>query len=259
MPRGTVYPTHIRSEARELRHLGLSLGEISCKMALPKNTISGWVQDAELSQEQKLRLKTKEIISIYKARKLATKACKKKASDKRSKILTESTKYSKLPYHDENIGRIVCAILYLCEGSKHPATDFVSFGNSDPGLIKLFLRLLRNNFDIDESKFRCRVMHRADQNPYELMAFWSEATNIPLTKFYRSYFDKRTKNKPTQKLGYKGVCAVYYLNSLLQYRLQSIGEEIIKMVELRGIEPLTYTMPLCRASNCATAPCDEKL
>ena len=135
-------------------------------------------------------------------------------------------------------------MIYLCEGGKYPLTRQLTFGNSDPEMIRFFLELLRRWFGVDESKFRCRVIHRCDQNGEDLKKFWSELTRIPLKQFYRSYADKRTLDKPTKKEAYKGVCAVMYFDTGLQFELQAIGEAILKNGGADGNRTRNPTMPL---------------
>ncbi len=69
-------------------------------------------------------------------------------------------------------------------------------------------------------------MHRCDQNGEDLCRHWSGLTRIPLSKFYKPYRDKRTKGRKTENKDYKGICAIIYLSTDLQYELQSIGESL---------------------------------
>ena len=119
--------------------------------------------------------------------------------------------------------------MYLCEGGKYPSSRHLTFGNTDPAMIKTFLTLLRQHYEIAESKFRVRVMHRWDQDGAALRRYWSRVTGIPLRQFYRSYADRRTKGTPTRKYTYKGVCSVQYGDTTTQYELQAIGEAVLKM------------------------------
>ena len=52
MPRGQYYPEELREEARRLRREGWSLNEIAAKLGPPKNTLTLWVGDIELTSEQ---------------------------------------------------------------------------------------------------------------------------------------------------------------------------------------------------------------
>jgi len=222
-----LYPEKIKEKARSLRKQGWSLGEISQNLSIPKNTLSGWVKEIRLTEKQKQRIKKKEIISAAKGRILAAKVLKQKLENWKESIRKRTRQFSKMPFKNAKTGKLTCGILYACEGSKYPSTRCLSFANSDPKMIKFFLTMLREYFDIDEKKFRCRIQQRYDQNSDKLKRFWSSVTRIPLGQFYKNYADKRTEGKLTAKKDYKGVCTLQYFNTNLQFELQAIGEAVI--------------------------------
>lgn len=113
-------------------------------------------------------------------------------------------------------------MLYLCEGSKRNGGS-LCFGNSDPTIIRLFLRLFRICYPVDEGKFRCTVQCRADQDLKQLPLFWSKVTQIPLNQFYRSRVDQRTIGLPTKKVDYKGVCRIDYFSAAIYNELRVVG------------------------------------
>ena len=139
--------------------------------------------------------------------------------------------YSNLAIKTPKIGKLICGVLYLCEGSKYPASTAMTFGNSDPKIIQAFLYLLRKHFRIREEKLHCRIIPRWDQGLNELQHFWSDITKIPLSNFYKTQPDKRTKGKTTNRKDYKGICVISYCDTSLQFELQSIGEAIINGAE----------------------------
>jgi transcriptional regulator with XRE-family HTH domain len=55
----TIYSNKVKRRARDLRRKGWSLGEISRKIGIPKNTLSGWFKGIRLTQKQKKRIKKK--------------------------------------------------------------------------------------------------------------------------------------------------------------------------------------------------------
>lgn len=229
MPTVAKYEEDVIAQARQLRRNGWSINEISIKTAIPKTTIQGWIKGIVLTECQKKRIKLKELTGFSLARKIAAESNKNKLQKRLSAIKSKASYYRDLPFKQGDIGKIVCSIMYLCEGGKYPATRCVMFGNSDPGIIKLFIRLLRDNFIINESKFRCRIMQRADQSSEQLLHFWSKVTGVHQESFYKNYIDKRTKDKKTRKEKYKGVCVVYYFDTAIQNELQFIAEEIIEV------------------------------
>jgi len=223
-----VYPASIKQKARNLRRQGWSMGEISLKMKIPKNTVQGWVRDIQLTQRQKDRLKQKIAASGVIGRPLAVKTNRERHEKWKEGIKEKAKHFIKLPLNNPEIGKLVCGILYLCEGAKYPSSRFLHFGNSDHKLIYFFLNLLRETYELDEEKLRFSIGYRFDQDYEELKEYWSNLTGIPRAKCLNNKPDKRTKGKPTLRKDYKGVCRVIYCDASLQFELQSIGEAIIK-------------------------------
>ena len=102
------------------------------------------------------------------------------------------------------------------------------FGNSDPNIIRLFLKLLRKCYDIKEDKFRCTLQARADQNIPVLETFWSKTTGIPLSQFYGARIDPRSFNSVSKKKDYKGVCRINYFSGHVYNELRIITDIIYK-------------------------------
>lgn len=226
-----MYSPKTKQKARNLRTKGWSLGEISRKIKIPKNTLSGWVRDIRLTEKQEERIRQKIIDSSAIGRSLAVKVNREKIEKWKSGIMEKVKHYGQLMLKDPKIGKLICGLLYLCEGAKYPSTRCLIFGNTDPVMIRYFLNLLRTSFDINEEKLRCRVMYRWDQDVEELNKYWSKVTGVPLHHFFRTTPDKRTKGKPTLKSDYRGVCSIQYPSTALQFELQSIGEAIINGAE----------------------------
>jgi len=216
----------LKNKGLNLRKRGLSLAEISALINIPKNTIQGWVKNIKLTKKQKARLKKKEIECGRKGLLKALKINRDKIAKWKESVRERTEKFKTILPGKGDMAKLLCGALYLCEGAKYPATRHLVFGSSDARMIKLFLDLLRKNFNVDEKKFRCRIMHRYDQNGRALNKYWSKLTKIPLPQFYKNYKDKRTKGKITRNKDYKGICAVIYNSTDLQYELQLIGESL---------------------------------
>jgi hypothetical protein len=223
MPRGKHYPEELREEARRLRREGWSLNEISAQLGPPKNTLTLWVRDIELTQEQRARLFEKERVVIGENRALAAAAHRQA---RLHRIATQRTKamqlLDELTDH-QYVNHIAAAMLYLGEGAKREGV--FAFGNSDPRIIRYWMFLLRSSFDIDESKFRIQIMRRADQDEAELQAYWSNVTGI--YRFIKSHVDPRTEGAPTKRLDYKGVCKVSYHDVSLRRYLDALAHGLM--------------------------------
>ncbi len=236
------YPPEIKTKAVDLRKQGYSLYELRDLLSVRLATIQGWVKHVQLSPKAKKRIRWRILEGGKVARARAEAANRQKIENWKQGIQKNSRREISQRYLSRDFGRILCATLYACEGSKYPSARMLGFGNSDPQIIRFFLNLLRACFAIDEKKFRCEILYRCDQDWNILKRYWSRVTDIPSHQFYRGKPDERTRGKPTLREDYRGVCYVKYLNTTLQFTLQSIGEALMEnagkeMVEPEGVEP----------------------
>ncbi len=209
-----MYSTALRQRAITLRAKGLSYSLIQNKLGvkIPKSTFSYWCRNVQLPASYWERLEAGNIKHLALARLLS-----RKMQAKKRKAYLDTFFEKNLPLgtylQNEDVAKIILTILYLGEGSKTLGRGSVVFGNSDPATIKLFLKLLRGCYSVDESKFRCTVQYRADQDTKALNTFWSKTTLIPLKQFYAPRIDARSRGKKTTKKDYKGVCRVDYFKA----------------------------------------------
>ena len=220
---------NLKNKVMKLRKDGMTYGEIIKAIGknIPKSTLSYWCDGILLSRFQKLRIKIASEKNIEKGRLIAHQVLKMRRKEYLNSMDLRISHLVKF-MENKNVAKIVASALYLGEGAKH-RNGSLMLGNSDPHIIKLFLRLLRNSYDINESKFRCTVQCRADQNTQELEKFWRQVTKIPKRQFYKTRIDPRTIGKPSRKLDYKGVCRIEYYSADLYIELKKIGELICKV------------------------------
>jgi len=195
----------LRAEARRLRKKGLSIKDIRQKLGIPLSTLSGWLRDVELSEKQKDGLKKKWQQALIDAR---VKAVMWHNEQKRLRLEQARSQaketLSQIDVTDKNILDLTLALLYLGEGFKGNETGM---GNSDPLILKFFIAVLKQSYDIDIKNIVCELHLRADQNANEIKKFWAKELQIPVSNFKRIYFDKRTTGSKTYP-HYKGVCVV---------------------------------------------------
>jgi len=216
---------YLKDRAILLRKDGKTYSEIQSKLncPIPKSTLSVWFKNIVLSEDQKQVLKNRVTYNINRSRKLAL-ATNRKKRKQYLKTVFDRIRHLKKLVEDRDIAKIVIAVLYMGEGKKSNCS--VVFGNSDPKIIALFLRLLRHCYKIDENKFRCTLQCRADQDIKNLEKFWSKTTGIPLKKFYKAQIDPRTIGRPSKKPDYKGVCRIDYFSADIFNELMKIAEII---------------------------------
>ncbi len=218
----------LKKQACLLRGEGKTYSEIKgiLNVNLPKSTLSYWCKGVVLRQDYYDKVRFFNQVNLAKFRELALQVNRTK-----QQILLENIyKHNKylLNKIDEDVEKIILAILYLGEGTKWKSSRYLGLGNSNSEVIKLYLKLLRNCYKINENKLKCRISYRADQDIKELQNFWSNITKIPLNNFYKTKFDPRTIGKITKNKEYKGVCVVYYCDTKIQLELEIIADLIMK-------------------------------
>ncbi|MEK7151513.1 MAG: hypothetical protein AAB784_02280 [Patescibacteria group bacterium] len=213
-----------KKQAIKLRRLGKTYSEIiSVLPKVSKSTLSNWLAHLKLSTNQKEKLSKNINKKLNRARAQAAILQSKKRKEYFSDIENKNAHLIKILRTDIKAAKLVLSALHLGEGSKNRQGS-MQLGNSDPGIIKLFLKLMRACYEIDESKFRCTILCRADQNYRKLENFWKLVTGIPKKQFYKTRVDPRTIGKPSRKLDYKGVCVINYLSASVYYDLLTLGK-----------------------------------
>ncbi|OGY98890.1 MAG: hypothetical protein A3B13_00380 [Candidatus Liptonbacteria bacterium RIFCSPLOWO2_01_FULL_45_15] len=217
---------NLQKEAMRLRKMGKTYGDIQkiLNQRIPKSTLSFWSKNAQLSPRHIELIRKRAEERMNNARLISAETNRKKR-EKRLESIKKGIKHLALLMKNPDVGKIALTMLYFGEGSK-TRKGSLTFGNSDSRIISLFLRLLRECYEIDENKFRCTLQCRADQDINKLERFWSDITKIPSALFYKARIDPRTIGKPSKKLDYKGVCRIDYFSADIYNELKIIAQDI---------------------------------
>ena len=172
---------------------GKSYSEICSALGIPKSTLSGWFSDVVLSETAQKRItersQKKSLDGLIKRNKNQTKLAWERARQIQNSASKEIDSLSKTDL------LIVAAALYWAEGYKkllvrkgkevthHP----VSLTNSDPVLIKMFLRFLREYCKVPEEKIRADLRIFPNQNGKYIQEFWEKETGILPCNFGKIY------------------------------------------------------------------------
>lgn len=213
---------HLKNQVIPLREQGKTYSEIRVilKTYISNGTLSLWCKNVVLPPQYKDKIAQLARSNFSKARKKAIET-NRQIREQYLKNLLEKNSHIKTVIRNKDSARVALAMLYLGEGSKNPGS--LTFCNSNPLIIQLFLYLLRYCYVIDESKFRCTVQCRADQNTNELKKYWSALTTISEHQFIKPQIDSRTIGKPTKQPNYKGVCRISYFSAQIFIELQQIA------------------------------------
>jgi len=208
------YDKQIIEKAVEIRRSGGTYDSIRADLALniPKSTLSGWLRDLPESEQIRYQNKARDLTNLQRARSSSIEYYRKRRESLEALSLADN-QYLKSALNNSESMKIALSMLYLGEGTKNPRRGCVTFGNSDPETIQLFLKLFRVTYCATESKFRVTVLCRGDQDGDALSRYWSGITGIPLERFYRPRYDQRTLGKPTKKKEYPGVCVISYFST----------------------------------------------
>lgn len=223
------YSTQLKAKVRKLRSRGKTYTEITdiLQVWIPKSTLSYLCEGVALPRWYQKKVDKLNAKNFTKAQKMAWVSNKNKR-ERLLHALVVKNNYLLEKLKDENVLKMLLAVLYLGEGAKWRSHRGLMLGSSDPLIIKLYMRLLRLCYGIFSEKLRCRVSYRADQDINKLQRYWSRITAVPLRNFYKTKPDPRTVGKITQRNDYKGVCVLTCGGTHIQLELETIPKIIFK-------------------------------
>ncbi|MBU2101274.1 hypothetical protein KKH05_00935 [Patescibacteria group bacterium] len=216
-----AHSIEIKTRAKSLRKKGSSLNEIYKSLGVSKGTLSIWLRDVKITDLAKRKIIKKIRAGRYKSAELRKKKTAAIVQGYRNKALQE---YESI-HLDKRISKLLCALIYYCEGNKNPRSG-IRFTNSDPELMKSFLHLLRNSFELDEAKFRVCVHLHEYHDAAKQKQFWSNITEIQLDRFIKPHLKKNTGIRIRD--GYQGCASLRYHDTNLARELLAIAKVFIK-------------------------------
>ena len=124
-------------------------------------------------------------------------------------------------------------MLYWAEGWKKNS-GCIAFSNSNPKMIQLFLKFLREICGIYENRLRVVLHLYENQKELELKKFWSKITRIPLKQFNKSHIHKGKSGTYKKKSKYGTLSLRYGDKKLLKQILKLIEEYTGKFLKRKG-------------------------
>jgi len=219
----------LKNEALKMRHNGNSIREIERILRIPRSTLSGWFKNIKLTKGQKGKLDKNLHNALNQARKKAVVWHNKQKEIRIIKAQSEAINTLKnIDKNDDYILELALAMLYLGEGAKSNVT---SMGNSNPLILKFFIKSIKTLFNVDKSDIKCDLHLRSDQKIKENIIYWSNELDIPKSQF-SAIKDKRIAKSKTYTY-YKGVCVVRCGRVAIQRRMVHLAEEFSKIVIAR--------------------------
>jgi len=215
------YSKEVHHEVLQMGKSGKTYAEIREKFSIPKSTLSFWFQNAGKKPN-----KTRQLEHLKRARIEAAKA-KTRIKQEWIKNATDSG-YSiskDINFNNKSVAKAVLAMLYWAEGSKYEGISGLSFVNTDPILLCLYMKLLRKSYSIDEKRLRARLHLHSYHSHRKALEFWSKELNIPTSQFGKIYVKKRSESKKFRK-NFQGICFVRYPDSFAREELLALGKAL---------------------------------
>ena len=158
-----TYPAYIREKALDMRRAGMTLDEITERLALPRTTVFYWIRDIPIPETEKRSA----------ARLRASAANSARAAAVRDAAYREGLASFDVMCELEGFRDFVC--MYIGEGFKR-TRHVVSVANSDSAVVQLADHwigwLSRNTVSYT-------VQYHADQDLDELQTFWGALLGVP--------------------------------------------------------------------------------
>ena len=128
--------------------------------------------------------------------------------------------------------KIAGIMLYWAEGAKtlKPGRGVVDLTNSDPEMVKLFLKFLREICGVDEKRLRVQLYCYTNQDLEKIKQYWTMTTHIPLSQFIKPYVREDYSLKCKREMKYGLVHIRYSDKKLLGLILNWINEFVKKNI-----------------------------
>jgi transcriptional regulator with XRE-family HTH domain len=189
-----------RNEARRLRkEEGRSVTQLAALLGVSQSSISLWVRDIELTEDQYKALRRRMGGRIDGSRANAVKGLERRRASQQSGRERART---------EDFLHAAGCMLYWAEGARR--RNGVQFVNSDPAMIAFFLKFLRICFDVTDSKISvtCNLFADHEDRQREIEQYWLDLLDLPRSRLRKStvnYYSKYSKKKRRNVLPY-GTC-----------------------------------------------------
>lgn len=185
--------SQIKLTAIKLRWQGYSYSEIAKNISVSKSTLSLWLRDIVLSDISRKRINDR------------MRAGQPYGANAQKRLRIERTKSIKLAARHEisSVSRaqmmLVGVALYWAEGSKQKENNpsqLVSFNNSDPQMIQVYLKWLTDCLGITKNRIAFEIYsHENIRNKErEVIKHWSNITGYPKRCFVKIRYKKNKRS-----------------------------------------------------------------
>jgi transposase len=173
----------LRAQALELRMQGWSVNDLATKLGVAKSTAYMWVKHVPLDPDSERAQHKQEHAALMAAGRWDAK---RTARDRRQAEVHAEAAADVGDLSERDL-LVVGAAIYWCEGAKSKPwrrLDRLTFINTDPGLLRLFLRFLAaSGRALDSVQYRVHIHETADAEA--AADWWAAELGLPRALFQR--------------------------------------------------------------------------
>ena len=175
---------HLKNKAIFLRKNGESYNQIIKTLGLKsKRTLNNWFKNIKLSKKSVKLLDRNNKLAHKRGLFIANKNRKIRIKNENKKAYIEGQNQIKPISKKELL--MIGAVLYWGEGTKsQKGSVSLSFSNSDPFMISVYMRFIREILEIPENRIRAGIHIYSSISAVEARKFWSQTTKLPENRFY---------------------------------------------------------------------------
>ena len=227
-----------------MRMAGYSYNEIRARLGVPKATLSDWFHNLVLSDRARARLKGRvsqgTVNGLVKRNKMQTHL-----AQQRTRIVREVAQ-KRIPEIRKGDLLLIGALLYWAEGYKRPLTregreltaHAISFVNTDPEMIRVFLRFLVEILQVAREDVVLAMRLYPHINENKAACYWLGVTGLKPSNLRKTTFlisGASRSRRPFSRLPYGSLQVAVYDTEKF-YQLMGFIDGVKKQVGC-GIVP----------------------
>jgi len=174
-----------KAQAIKLRVAGMSYGLIADELRVPKSTLSNWLRDVPYIPSDEVLLRIKNGQGRYGLQRRQNRIDEIK--ELKAIGIAEIGDVTKRDLWMLGLG------LWIGEGSK--TMEQIRLVNSDPQVIRLYMRWLREVCELENENITVAMHLYPDSDESASKQYWSRITSLPSTQFRKTQIDKRIDKK----------------------------------------------------------------
>ncbi|RMB84572.1 terminase gpP N-terminus-related DNA-binding protein [Streptomyces shenzhenensis] len=204
----------LRERARELRLQGWTYDQIEAELGCSRSSVSLWVRDLPRPERTRSREEAAAIARKGWEAKLRIRDAERQH--------TKETARKSIGDLSPRELFLVGVVLYWAEGAKdkpYSRRERLQFINSDPNVIRLFLRWLEV-LGVERERLRFRVSIHESADVTDAEEFWAGLAGVEPSTFQKATLKKHNPKTSRKNISeaYRGCLIIYVLRSADLYR-----------------------------------------